>query len=172
MSHPTPTSIDPVETLSETELSEHQAHASPFWSMFWVFVVLLVLTALTVWSSNIHEFQFGNTLIEFGGTAHIVLAMTIAVIKSVLVAAFFMHLLYDKPMNTVVVGATLFAACLFIGFTLADSATRKIYAPTESTVIMPGGTKRVVETARTNAAQATSNPAPTDETKPAPGGGH
>ncbi len=172
MSHPTPTSIDPVETLSETELSEHHAHVSPFWSMFWVFVILLVLTVLTVWSSNIHELQFGNTLIEFGGTAHIVTAMTIAVVKSVLVAAFFMHLLYDKPMNTVIVGATIFAACLFIGFTLADSATRKIYAPTENTIIMPGGTKQVVETARVNAAQAASNPAPHEPAGPEAEPGH
>ncbi len=146
--------------------------------MLWVFVVLLILTALTVWSSNIHEIQFGHSTLEIGGTLHILMALAIAVVKSILVAAYFMHLRYDTPMNTVVVSATIFAVILFIGFTVADSATRGNYAPTEGRVIIEGGSKRQVETAITNAQQAATNPdapadaadesAPTDAAPPEP----
>ena len=158
MSHPTHATIDPVETLSETEHGEHHKHVTPFWTMFWVFIVLLAFTALTVWSSNIHSIQFGNTTIEIGGTFHIMLALTIAVVKSVLVAAYFMHLRYDTPMNTVVVSATIFAVILFIGFTLSDSASRHIFAPTEMQVIIPGGSAQVVQRAIEAGQQQAANP--------------
>lgn len=177
MSHPTHETIDPVETLSEAEHGEHHMHVTPFWTMLWVFIVLLVLTALTVWSSNIHAIPFGNTTIELGGTFHIMLALGIAVVKSVLVAAYFMHLRYDTPMNTVAVGATIFAVVLFIGFTLSDSATRHIFAPTETRVIIPGGTDQIVKKAIEAGEQKATNPdAAHGAAEPAPAaesaGGH
>lgn len=186
--------IDPHETLSRQEAHEAHVHVTPFWPMFWVFMILLALTVLTVWTSNIHHIQFGNTLIEFGGTAHIIVAMTIAIIKAVLVAMYFMHLKYDSPMNTAVVAATVFAVILFIGLTLADSATRNFMNPFEHRKIMEGGTshmvrdpvtgartfvvgKGVVDAARENAHAAATNPDGSHGTaegeKPAPAsGGH
>lgn len=158
MSHSKHDTIDPVETLSETEHGEHHMHVTPFWTMLWVFVTLLVLTALTVWSSNIHGFWFGNTYIEIGGTLHIFIAMTIAIVKALLVAGYFMHLRYDTPMNSVVVAATIFAVILFIGFTLADSATRNIFAPTEDEVIIKGGSAEVVPKAIAAGEQHATNP--------------
>lgn len=143
MSHPHHASIDPVETLSETEAHEHHDHVTPFWPMFWVFMILLVLTALTVWTSNIHEFWIGNTLIEIGPTPHILLALFIATVKAVLVAAYFMHLKYDKPMNTVVVGATIFAVVLFIGLTLADLDARRLNDSVDMQKIVQGGNGHV-----------------------------
>ncbi|HBS28335.1 MAG TPA: hypothetical protein DEB06_02540 [Phycisphaerales bacterium] len=148
MSHPHPHThththhhhtIDPDETLSETEAHEHHAHVTPFWPMLWVFVVLLVLTALTVWTSNIHGFWIGNTHIEFGATPHIIMALIIATVKAVLVAAYFMHLKYDRPMNTVVVGATIFGVVLFIGLTLADMHARSINDSVDMRKIVQGG---------------------------------
>lgn len=136
--------IDPHETLSQQEAHEAHVHVTPFWTMFWVFVILLALTALTVWSSNIHHFWIGNTMIELGATGHILIALTIAVIKAALVAAYFMHLRYDPPMNTSVVCATVFALILFIGLTLADSATRRVFDKQEHVKIIPGGTSHLV----------------------------
>ena len=99
---------DPHETLSTDEYKHFHVHVTPFWPMFWVFAILLFLTALTVWSSNVHGIQVGNTWIAFSGLVHILIAMGIAVVKATLVGAYFMHLKYDKPMNTVVVSATIF----------------------------------------------------------------
>ena len=135
--------IDPHEFLASDEAAggahEHHVHVTPFWTMFWVFVILLVLTALTVWSSNVHYVWIGNTQINIGATAHILLAMGIATIKAVLVAAYFMHLLYDKKVNTIVVGSTIFALVLFIGLTLIDLGTRPMVTPVEEGEIFDGG---------------------------------
>lgn len=139
MSHPHHATIDPVETLSETEAHEHHEHVTPYWPMFWVFMVLLALTALTVWTSNIKVIPFGNSPIEFSATLHIIMALIIAIVKAMLVAAYFMHLKYDKPMNTVVVGATIFAVILFLGLTLADLDARSINDSVDMQKIVQGG---------------------------------
>ncbi len=139
-----PTTIDPDETLSLDEAHEggHEHH-TPLGTMTWVFVILLFLTALTVWTSNIHEIVIGHSVIEIGPTPHIIMAMVIAVIKATLVAAYFMHLKYDKPMNTVVVGATMFGVLLFIGLTLADLAARGSIDRQELAPIVVGGNKHL-----------------------------
>lgn len=131
--------FDPHETLSTDEYHHFHAHVTPFWPMFWVFAILLVLTALTVWTSNVHGIQFGNTWIEFSGFIHIMIAMGIAVVKALLVAAYFMHLKYDKPMNTVVVGTTIFGVVLFIGLTMLDIKFRGLDDPIQSGEIHKGG---------------------------------
>lgn len=135
--------IDPHEYLASDEAPggahEHHVHVTPFWTMFWVFVVLLVLTALTVWTSNVHEIVIGNTTIPFGGTAHVMMAMGIAVVKALLVGLFFMHLLYDKKVNSIVVGSTIFALTLFVGLTLMDLDTRGMTTKVERDAIYPGG---------------------------------
>lgn len=190
--------VDPHETLSIDEAHHAHVHVTPFWPMFWVFAILLVLTALTVWSSNIHGVWIGNTHIEFGPTPHILLALVIATVKALLVAAYFMHLKYDNPMNTAVVGATIFAAILFIGLTLADSATRNVMDRQQHAKVVQGGTshlvvnpetgektfvagKGVVDAARENAKAHASNhgadhageaPAETPAAKSESAGGH
>ena len=120
--------FDPHEFLASDEEHggghEHHVHVTPFWTMFWVFIILLALTGLTVWSSNLHGFWFGNTHIVFGPTAHILIAMTIATVKMLLVGGFFMHLIYDKKINTIVMVSTFFALALFIGLVLMDFDTR------------------------------------------------
>ncbi len=135
--------FDPHEFLASEEVHggphEHHVHVTPFWTMLWVFILLLILTALTVWSSNQHGFWFGNTHVEFGPTIHIMIAMGIAVVKALLVGGFFMHLLYDKKVNTIVMGATIFALALFIGLSLMDVATRPVIAPLEQGEIHSGG---------------------------------
>lgn len=131
--------FDPHETLSTDEYKHFHVHVTPFWPMFWVFAILLVLTALTVWTSNIHGIQVGNTWIAFSGFVHIMIAMGIAVVKALLVAAYFMHLKYDKPMNTVVVGTTIFGVVLFIGLTMLDIKFRGLDDPIQAGEIHKGG---------------------------------
>jgi cytochrome c oxidase subunit IV len=147
MSHEHDT-IDPHEYLASDEMHgsehEHHVHVTPFWTMFSVFLVLMFLTALTVWTANIYEIQIGNTVLQVGGTAHIIIALTIAAVKGLLVAAYFMHLAYDKPVNTIVAGSTIFGVVLFIGLTTMDLSVREITDPEEEGEIVAGGTNQPV----------------------------
>lgn len=175
--------LDPHETLSLDEAHSEHHHVTPFWTMFWVFMILLALTALTVWSSRL----------PMSETAHIVMALTIAIVKSLLVAAYFMHLLYDKAMNTIVVVATLFGVVLFIGLSVIDIKHRDMVDRVEAGEIRTGGTlqnyagdikfpltgrevakadKSITELARENAKAAGHDDHAADDHGQAPDAGH
>ena len=78
-------------------------------------VSLLILTAITVGASYV---QFGSS------SANVVIALTIATIKAIIVALFFMHLLYDKPVNAVAAVAGFLFLGILLLFTLLDIGTR------------------------------------------------
>jgi cytochrome c oxidase subunit 4 len=86
------------------------SHPMPIWMLLAVFFALLVLTGLTVYQS---QFDLGN--------AEIWLSLTIATVKAALVILFFMHLLWDKPLNAIVILGSLIFVALFLGFTLMDA---------------------------------------------------
>lgn len=81
-----------------------------------VLAALLVLTGLTVTASYIN---FGAP------SVNVVVALTIASIKASLVALYFMHLRYDKPINSVIFVAALFFLGLLLMLTLVDMETRE-----------------------------------------------
>ena len=74
-----------------------------------VFVVLLVLTAVTVWTGKM---DFGNF--------NIVIAMVIATIKASLVVLFFMHLWDEGPVNRLIFVVSLVFVGVMIAFTFGD----------------------------------------------------
>jgi cytochrome c oxidase subunit 4 len=75
-----------------------------------VFGGLLVLTGATVAVAHV---DLGNM--------NLYLALAIATVKAALVVLFFMHLLWDRPFNSMIfIGCLLFVS-LFIGITLTDS---------------------------------------------------
>jgi cytochrome c oxidase subunit 4 len=86
------------------------SHPMPIWMLLSVFFALLALTGLTVYQS---QFRLGN--------AEIWLSLTIATIKAGLVILFFMHLLWDKPLNAIVILGSLIFVALFLGFTMMDA---------------------------------------------------
>jgi len=86
------------------------SHPMPIWMLLAVFFALPVLTGLTVYQS---QFDLGN--------AEIRLSLTIATVKAALVILFFMHLLWDKPLNAIVILGSLIFVALFLGFTLMDA---------------------------------------------------
>ena len=49
------------------------------------------------------------------------LSLTIATVKAALVILFFMHLLWDKPLNAIIILSSLIFVALFLGFTLMDA---------------------------------------------------
>src|SRR5262245_13718488 len=91
------------------------AHSTPVALLIGVWGALMVGTVLTVWCA-----QQG-----LGSQLSFMVAMVIATIKAGLVIAFFMHLYWDKRLNTLAfLGAFLFVM-LFIGMALTDKSEYK-----------------------------------------------
>jgi cytochrome c oxidase subunit 4 len=97
-------------------------------------VTLLILTAITVGASYI---QFGS------GAANVVIALTIATIKAIIVALFFMHLLHDKPVNAIIAVTGFLFLGIFLMFDFIDVGTRGNLQPTNlhppSAITAPAG---------------------------------
>ena len=96
----------------------HHVHVTPLKHYFMVFGALLVLTVVTVWIAQFH-FGAANTFI----------AMFVATVKASLVAAVFMHLLYDERLNSLAFVFGLMFVALFFIFTLTDIMTRSNIDP-------------------------------------------
>lgn len=79
-----------------------------------VFVALLFLTGLTT----------GVAFIDLGAELNTIVALTIAVIKALLVILFFMHVKYSGGLTKMVIVGGFFFLALLIAFTLADELTR------------------------------------------------
>ncbi len=74
-----------------------------------VFVALLVLTGVTVWTGNM---DFGDF--------NIVIAMIIATVKASLVVLFFMHLWDEGPVNRLIFVVSLVFVGVMMAFTFGD----------------------------------------------------
>lgn len=105
-----------------------------------VLAILLFFTFLTVAFFRVEawaEVAFG---IHLPGWVNIVGAMSIATVKGVLVAAFFMQLRYDKVLNTFVLLFCLLCVGLFLGFSMIDLNSRHLVNDFSSGEIEMGGT--------------------------------
>jgi len=78
-----------------------------------IFIALLVLLVLTVGASFLPL-----------GAAHLPIAMTIAVIKAVLIVLFFMHVYYSSKLTWVVSVASFLWLGLLLAFLIADYFSR------------------------------------------------
>lgn len=100
--------------------SEPHVHGGPKMYLG-ILGALLFLTVVTV----------GASLVNFGsGMANVVIAMLIASIKASLVALFFMHLRWDKPMSAIIFCGTLFFLGLFLIGCYTDQIARPWLQPT------------------------------------------
>lgn len=79
-----------------------------------VWVSLLVLTLTTT----------GVAFIDLGGQWNAVTAVAIAVVKTVLVVLYFMHLRYSSRLTWVFAGAGFFWLVILITLTMSDVLTR------------------------------------------------
>jgi cytochrome c oxidase subunit 4 len=102
-------STEPI--IHEESDADHEPHSSGIYVR--TLIALLILTAITV----------GASYIDFG-SGNIVIALFIASIKATLVALFFMHLRYDKPVNGVIAGAGFLFLGIFLMFCTLDFGTR------------------------------------------------
>ena len=89
------------------------AHVASVKSLLVVFAALVALTVLTVWQ---------GTQLELGSW-ELLVVLAIAAAKSTLVILFFMHMLYDKPLNAIAFSIAILFVVLFIGLTLGDVLT-------------------------------------------------
>ena len=78
-----------------------------------IFAVLMVLLVATV----------GATRLEFG-PFNIVVALTIAVVKAVLIILYFMHVRYSTRLIRFFAVAAFFWLVILLGFTFTDYLTR------------------------------------------------
>lgn len=81
-------------------------------------LALLFLTIITV----------GASYIDFG-SGNVVIALFIATIKATLVALFFMHLRYEKPVNAVIAVAGFLFLGIFLMFCFIDFDSRQNLQP-------------------------------------------
>ncbi len=88
----------------------HKPHVVDAKILVAVWLGLLFLTFVTV----------AVTWVDLG-SLNIWLALGIATVKASLVAAYFMHLRYDKPFNTVVLISALVFLMVFVGIILLDT---------------------------------------------------
>lgn len=86
---------------------------TPLSTYYLVFAALIVLTALTV----------GASFLELGAW-HVAVGLAFGVVKALLVALFFMHLIHGSRLTWLVVGAGLFWLAILLGLTLSDYLSR------------------------------------------------
>ena len=84
---------------------------------------LMFLTVITVAAAH---FNFGS--------ANVVIALAIATVKAILVGLFFMHLIWDKPVNAIILVAAFLFLGIFLMFDFLDVTSRDHMQPAN----MPG----------------------------------
>jgi cytochrome c oxidase subunit 4 len=107
------------DSHSHNDISHDLGHVVPFSVYRNVFVALIVLTVVTVAISRV----------DFGAM-NIVIAMLVASVKAMLVAMFFMHLKYEKPLTWMFAFFPIFLLALLIGGVFLDNPLRsdpKVY---------------------------------------------
>jgi len=89
----------------------HQAHSIKPYILVWITLLALTLTTVAVAEIELGEWN-------------VVVAITIAVIKAVLVTLFFMHVKGSSNLTKLFVVASLFWMLILFGLTLGDYYSR------------------------------------------------
>jgi cytochrome c peroxidase len=89
---------------------EHHPHVVPVSVMVAVIVALMILTVVTVLASKVDM-----------GSMNVPVALAIATVKGTLVCAFFMHLRWDKPFNSIILVTSIGMLVLFLVMTGLDT---------------------------------------------------
>jgi len=90
-------------------MSEQNSHIVPYRTFILVWVALLTLTGVTV---AVAQYHFG--------ALNVWVALGIAIFKSSLVVAVFMHMKYETPLFKLALLAALAILAIFIGMTFLD----------------------------------------------------
>jgi len=100
-------------------------HVTPMRTLVVVLIALMILTGLTV----------GASRIDLGETINLLLALLIASVKAALVIAVFMHLLYEKPILSIILFFCLATGALFLSLTMTELANRHAIDPKRAEIL-------------------------------------
>jgi caa(3)-type oxidase subunit IV len=143
MTHPppTPAEFDPLDPHG-FERGHPRGHTIvPLRVLAAVLIVLVVFTALTVFASRAEIWASRTFHVEIPQWVNVSVALSIAVVKSLLVLLFFMQLRYDhNKLNAVIFSVCIFALGLFLFFPMTDLGTRGVVYPWKKGEIVRGGT--------------------------------
>ena len=93
-----------------------QEHAHPTPGLYVVIICILFALTFATWAIAFVDLGIWNPVV----------ALTIAVIKAVLVILFFMHVRYSSTLTKVTVGAGFFWLLLMITLSLSDYLSRSL----------------------------------------------
>ena len=103
------------QQLAQSKEAHHQAHhITPVKTYLIIFALLWLFLIATVWASSL----------PLGRSGHLIVAMTIALIKAVLIVLFFMHVYYSAPLTWVIAAGSLLWVGLLLAFLAADYISR------------------------------------------------
>jgi cytochrome c oxidase subunit 4 len=117
MSEHTVTASHDAATDAHASAGDHghgNSHVVPMPILLGVWLALMVFTVLTV----------AVTYVDLG-SLNLWIALAIATVKASLVALFFMHLRWDRPMNGIILIGSLVFVMLLVGLALMDTAEYK-----------------------------------------------
>jgi len=142
MPHPhAPETFDELDPHGETKVHAHGHVIIPMRVLVGVLMALLVFTLVTVFASRFEIMLIEDFGVPIPHWVNVAVALSIALVKSTLVAMYFMQLRYDNPLNTLVLLFCLFAFSLFLGFSTLDLGTRDVVYPWKAGEIERGGTQ-------------------------------
>lgn len=117
----------------------HHHVSSPF-TLLTVLTILVMLTIAT-FAAYFFETWLGNAFgVVIPQWVNVMVAMSIATVKGVLVLMYFMHLRHDNQLNTVIFISCVLAFAIFLGFTGLDLGNRGTVYSWKVDQIIEGGT--------------------------------
>lgn len=137
--------------MSHHDHAEHKPHITPLWVYLAVAGTLLVMTGLTITAASI-DFNHMTGFAE----ANFLIAMLIATFKAVLVALFFMHLIYDNKFYLFTLISGVACLMIFIVLTIFDTNFRGKVNPIEERPIVEQVTSDKFVKAHSNAEHGTT----------------
>lgn len=129
---------------------EHHHFIADWRMQVGVLLALLFFTFLTVAFFRVEAWAEGAFGITLPGWVNIAGAMSIATVKGVMVAAYFMQLKYDKVLNTFVLLFCLLCVGLFLAFSMIDLGSRHLVEEFKAGEISKGGTGYMLDAAPAN----------------------
>jgi cytochrome c oxidase subunit IV len=101
--------------------------------------LLLMFTVMTVGAAQLEVLIMNTFDVEFPRWVNILVALSIATVKSALVLLYFMQLRYDNPINGIIFILCIVAFAIFLFFSMADLGSRGLVYKYQFGEIKQGG---------------------------------
>lgn len=126
------------------EHGQHHGHTIvPMRVLVLTLATLLFFTLATVGAAQLEKYISHTFAVEIPQWVNVVVALSIAAVKTAIVAMFFMQLRYDSPVNSLVLFFTIVTVSLFLGFTMIDLGNRSTIYPYKGQYVVAGGSGNV-----------------------------